>query len=322
MFKQFFIGGVAAGLMLAGCADDSLAPVIVVDELEVGAFPRLIAFPSNEYDLRQLDATNINYSVEFFDEERGANVANYKVFARFEDRDTTNGDQSKPEMLLRDINAADFGTSEAGLPSVSITIPSSEIVQKFGLNPALLRANDRVRYRTTVTKEDGSVFGVDNSTSAITAAFRGLLDFNANYTCPLPTDFLIGEYVISYTGGNPDAGLGPIFGPAGRTVTLRRVAGSSTRRQFSTVYLPTNATASRRRNVAPIVDFVCSTTSPVTINAGFGCGAGNVEIGTGGLGTFDINDDRSFVVNYRQGSATGGCSEVARTNVQVTFTKK
>ena len=314
MLKKYaFFAGLASVALVTSCADEDLAPVVVPTELAIGAFPRLVTLTSGEFDLENLGDTEVAYTVEFVDDNNGQNVAEYRVFGSFQDRDRSNGDQSAPEVLLRTFNASEFGTSEAGLPSVTFSISSNEVVETFGIDTDLITPGDRIRLRTELTKTDGTVFSEENSSSAITGAFGGIWDLPGTYTCPLPDDFLVGDYAYTYTGGNANGGFGPIFGPEG-TVTLELVEGSSTRRKFTTAYIGSF-------EVEPIIDFVCTTANGLTVNTGVGCGGGSIELGAGGPGDFDITDDGSFSINLVQFSADGGCG-AAPTPVEISFTKQ
>ena len=318
MLKRFYPAAIAAATLAFGaCADEELAPIITFTDLEVGAFPRLVSLDAGEYDLESLGSTAIQWTVEFVDGGDGSEVSNYRVYGTFQDRNPDfMGDKSSDRILIRDVGPGDFGTSEEGLPSYTFTLPATEVFSLFGVEADDLAPGDRLFIQTEVEK-NGIVYNVDNSTSAITAAFGGLLNYNAVFTCPLPDDFLVGDYRISYTDGDPNGGFGSIFGDDGTTVTLGLVPGSSTRRQYDAGYLPGIGPF----DVTGVIDFVCTTTNPLTIDSGVGCGGGSIEIGSGGSGEFDISDDGEFVVNYIQFSADGGCG-VAPAPVQLTFTKQ
>ena len=312
----------ACAMMLAACADEELAPVITFSELEIGSFPRLVEFTNGEYDLNDLGSTAVQYTVEISDDDMGNNTTNYAVFATFQDRNPDNGDQSGAEMQLRDIDVQSLERNENGLPEVTITIPSTEIVSTFGLDESALLPGDRVRFRTTVTKNNGTTFGSSNSSSAIDNAFQGLLDFTAVYTCPLADDQFSGDYTITVVDGENGTGFGPNFSD-GATVTLSPVAGATTQRSFSTVVFPNLNGGNGFGPYDFSVEFVCTEVSARTSEAsGLGCGGGSIGYGGGDSEAFDFNDDTSFDVTYTLfGPGDGGCG-LSPQDVTLRFTRQ
>lgn len=312
MIKQFTIA-LAAVVLATGCADDELKPIVQFEDLTIGAFPRLVELSAGEYDLQNLGATAVTYTVEFVDGGDGSEVDAYRIYAAFDDRDDSNGDQSAFEILLRDVQPSDFTAGPNGLPTYTVNISASEIASAFDVDLEAITPGDRLRIRTEVDK-GGITFTDENSTPAITTAYGGLFDYNGVFTCPLADDFLVGDYTFAYTGGDPNGGFGNIFGPEGGTVTLETIAGSTTRRSFATSYIGSFA-------VTPVIDFVCTNAVPLTVDTGVGCGGGSITLGGGASGPFNITDaGTSFSLEYIQFQETGGCSASA-TPVTITFTK-
>lgn len=302
------------GLLFVGCADDELAPVITFSELEVGAFPRLVEFTRGEYDLQNLGSSSIAYTVEFVDDNQGQNVASYAVFGTFSDANPSNGDQSKAEILLQEFAASSFATNANGLPELTYTLSATEVFSKFGIDGAAILPGDRVRFRTVVTKTDGTPFGSSNSTSAVTNAFGGIFDFSAVFTCPLDNSAFAGTYNYEIIDGDDSSPFGTLFGgPA--AFELVPVAGSTTKRQFDFQYL-----SGFLFDVTGELDFVCDVIQPRAIDSGVGCGGGTIVVGSGGDTPFNINDDSTFDIKYTNFAADGGCG-VASSTVTIRFTK-
>ena len=316
MFKRL-LPAVAAATLLAACADEDLAPVITFTDLEIGAFPRLVNFAVGEYDLNNLGSTAVEYTIEFVDEDEGNNTTAYRLYATFQDRNEDNGDQSSDEMLIRDIAVADLPRNENGLPEVTITVPSTEIVSTFGLDESALLAGDRVVFRGTVIRADGTEFGESNSSSAITNAFQGLLNFNAVYTCPLDDDQFSGAYTITVVGGDNATGFGPNF-EDGATVTLAPVAGATTQRDFSAIILP--AIGGFEQDFT--LEFTCDRLVIKTLDTGLSCGGPAIVYGSAGETPFDFNDSSTFDVDVDLfGRGNGGCGALSPGEVTLRFTR-
>ena len=311
MLKRLLSVALAA-TVFAGCVDEEQRPIVQFEDLAIGAFPRLVSLDAGEYDLKRLSETAVRYTVEFVDGGDGSSVSAFRVFASFDDNDPSNGDQSADRVLLRDIQPSEFGRSEGGLPSYTLEISAQEVATTFGVDLSQVSPGDRLQITTEVDRGD-ITFTDDNSTSAITGAFRGLFNYNGVFTCPLPDDFLVGEYNFKYVEGNPNGGFGNIFGAEG-TVTLGLVPGSTTRRRFNASYIGSFA-------VRPVIDFVCDRAVPATVDTGVGCGGGSITLGAGASGPFDINDaNTSFRIELIQFQEDGGCGASA-TPVTIEFTK-
>lgn len=311
------LAGFALLVAISGCADEELAPIITFTDLEVGAFPRLLSLSDDEYDIENLDATAISYSVELDDGGDGSRIEAYRVYASFEDRNSDNGDQSASEVLIRDLTTSDFGVSDDGLPLVDVSLPSTEIVETFNLDPEAILAGDRLRVRTEV-QADGQSWGSSNSSAAISNAYGGLLDLTVLYTCPLPSDFLVGDYTIELVDGRDSTDDGPSFNLED-VYTLSPVSGVSTRRSFDAVLLQDRDAGAIENTFT--VDFTCDRTQLRTSDTGVSCGAQPIVYRSAGPGEFDITDDSSFTIPVDFFSVGNGDCGYEPTTATLLFTK-
>jgi hypothetical protein len=58
-------------LILSGCKDESLAPVLTFEQTEQGGFPRLIEETNKLINLFNIAGSTYSYTVEFVDLEQG-----------------------------------------------------------------------------------------------------------------------------------------------------------------------------------------------------------------------------------------------------------
>lgn len=313
-------------VLFVGCKDEDSAPIIVFDELEIGAFPRLQELRTAEFDLANLGSSVYEHYVDFVDGAEGSTVAQYNVLVSFDDNNPDNGTIGDGEFqLYRSFGPSDFTVDpETGNQAFTLTIPFSDVASFVGAgNDGDVISGDRFRFRTQIITEDGTEFSSDNSTPAVTNAFQGIWNFNVNATCPLDAAAFSGDYAIEYGSVYDEF---PLFGapvtpfgtPLGRTVTLSTVAGSSTRRTFNygTYLVPGYNFGS----ADVTLEFACDIVTSSNIDSGAGCGDGSIQASQDGTASFNLDDDSTWTINYLDFTPNGGCG-TASMPFSVVFTK-
>ncbi len=324
--KSLFLLAVVA-LVVTGCKDEELAPIVTQDTLLFGAFPRLVELRTGEFDLANLQASSYEMEVDFVDNAGGQDVTEYRVYIAFDDNTLGGGrtDFSTESNLFRTYTPSDFTAGPNGNLGVTVTIPFSEAANFAGVPLDSVKSGDRFQIVTEVEKADGRVFGSENSTSAITSAFGGIFDFNINATCPLPDDLFSGGYTITYgyvydeflLFGEPVQALGNP--PFSREITLELVPGSTTRRTFA---VGTYANPGYQFNGGTVtLDFACDVVTATAIDSGAGCGSGSIAATQKGTASFNLTDDSTFTIEFTDfGSTDGGCG-VPGKDFSLVFTK-
>lgn len=327
MFHKSLLFLALAALVVAGCADPEKTPIVTQETLLFGAFPRLVELRAGEFDLANLSTSAYEMEVDFVDNAGGEDVAQYNVYVAFDDNSTDGGrqDYSTESKLFRTYEPSDFRAGPNGNLGLDVNIPFTEVASFVGVPIDSVLSGDRFQVKTEVVKEDGRVFGSENSTSAITSAFGGIFDFNINATCPLPDALFSGEYTITYgyvydefaLFGAPVQALGNQ--PFSRTVTLSPVAGSTTRRTFDVgVYV---APGYNFDGGTVTLDFACDVVRSTAIDSGAGCGSGSIAATQKGRAPFDLTDDSSFTIEYTDFGATDGGCGVPGMDFSLVFTK-
>jgi hypothetical protein len=293
--KSYRIKMLAMAVAVLGfsCADDDLKPILTVDQLTVGAYPRTVAVTTGEYDLNNPNTTAYLFEVEFITEDAGENVETYLIKV---------SEDGSAFVTVRTYGQADFVTNEDGFRSIAVSIPLTEAAALFGKTAESIPALTTYRFEKVITLTDGREFSFNNSSPTVRGpGFQGDFRFDVLVTCPMASSQFSGSYAAAYVGGTPPAPEdAPAFGFP-KNVTLVTVAGSTTRRRFTTAYLftvfPTPVT----------FNFVCTAiiNSDSTVPAS--CGGPNIVVGAGPNTPFDFNDDSYFELNFIDWKVNGGC---------------
>lgn len=327
MLKKLSFLLAACLIVMTGCKDDELAPVIIFSELEIGAFPFLNELKTAEFDLADLAGSAYEMDVYFVDGEAGAKVAQYNIFVSFDDNNPDNGTIPSTEMLYRSLTPSDFAPlGDKGNLGTTVRIPFSDVAAFVGAGAeGAVISGDRFQFRTEIVTTTGTTFNSVNSTPAVTNAFGGIWNFNVNATCPLSDDDFTGAYVCSYGEVYDDfplfgAAVQP-FGPAplALPVTLSTVSGSSTRRVFN--YGPYLLPGYGFSTGDITLEFACDIMTSNNIDSGAGCGSGSIQAAQVGVSTFDLNDDSTWMIEYSDFDPDGGCG-VSPLPFSIIFTKQ
>ncbi|TXF91551.1 hypothetical protein FUA23_02305 [Neolewinella aurantiaca] len=314
MLKKVLFLLAAVSVLVTGCKDDELAPTVTQDTLLFGAFPFLNELKTAEFDLADLSGSAYEMDVYFVDNAGGQNVGQYNVYVSFDDNNPDGGDLSTGRALFKSYGPSDFAPlGDKGNLGLTVRIPFSEVAAFVGASNADdVISGDRFQFSTEIVHVDGRVFSSGNSTPAITNAFGGIFDFNVNATCPLPDDFFVGTYALSYDevydefdlfgGGTFVQALGDL---SGVTVDLTTVAGSTTRRNFllgERLWLPTYGFDVG----SPTLEFACDVVTSSNVTNSASCGDGPIGAIQTGTASFDLTDDSTITIGYND-FATGGC---------------
>lgn len=191
------IAGIMA-LGLSSCEDEDRLPLVVLDTVEKGAYPRLIDETDKLINLFDVAGSSYTYNIEFVDEEGGALVDRYVVDLEFEDNNPDNGDNSG---VVTDflVMTPDQFTQNANnyLQAPTVTITGSEALAAFGLADDDVKAGDNFNFKGRVELSDGRTFSQSNSSSTVVGpAFRGHFDFTMPASCPSD---LTGTYAYTST---------------------------------------------------------------------------------------------------------------------------
>ena len=180
------LGLIAILLVVASCTDEDRLPLVVLDTVEKGAYPRLINQTESLINLFDVAGSSYTYSVEFVDEEGGALVAAYVVDLVYDDNDPSNGDNSSgPTEYIR-VTSDQFTQSENGfLSPPAFTITGTQALAAAGVSEDQVSAGDNFNFVGRVELTDGRIFTQTNSSATIIGpAFKGHFNFTMPASCP------------------------------------------------------------------------------------------------------------------------------------------
>lgn len=127
-------------------------------------------------------------------------------------------------------------------------------------------------------------------------------------SCPVPNDFMVGNYAITYD--QVTAPFGPLpLGPEGKVFAVSNAnVGATFKRSFSFVHLETGGFGNGA--VTAFLELNCEQIILEKVHAGLACAGGVPTISLGPSdenGFYDGSDDSSFTVIYNEFIDDGGC---------------
>jgi len=168
------------------CEDEDRLPLVVLDTVEKGAYPRLIDETDKIINLFDISGSNYVYNIEFVDEQGGNLIAEYVLDLVFDDNDPSNGDKSTGAVEFLKMTASDFTPNERGyLQAPTISINGAQAISAAGLTADDVSAGDNFNFVGRVILTDGRVFSQTNSSATVVGpAFRGHFNFTMGANCP------------------------------------------------------------------------------------------------------------------------------------------
>lgn len=192
------LGLITILLMVSSCEDENRLPLVVLDTVEKGAYPRLIDETDKLINLFDIAGSSYTYNIEFVDEQGGGLVAAYVVDLVFDDNNPDNGDNSSgPSEYLR-MTPDQFSSNANGyMQAPSITITGPEALSAAGVSADQVLAGDNFNFIGRVELTDGRIFSQTNSSATVVGpAFRGHFNFTLPANCPSD---LTGSYEYATT---------------------------------------------------------------------------------------------------------------------------
>ncbi len=260
--RKVLLGILLAAVAFSAC-DDIEVPFNEFDELGKGAIPRTVSPPTGSFNYFNPSGSNVTFTVEFYDENKGKNVQSFSWEASYSqdfpreikvtpgsttidstpvvvgmdttytydttvvrpDTVVTKGAYSRRygPVQVASQTSDQWTLNEQGLPQATYTFNFSEILAALNVPLDSIDGGQQIRFRGTLTKKDGQVFTFDNTD----ANLRGQPTFNAlfgfNQAIVCPSD-LAGSYTAVSSGTSTD-GCCPGTTNATAQVTLTALGG-------------------------------------------------------------------------------------------------
>lgn len=189
-------------LLLNSCGDE-------VNELqtaaapggEIGAFARIIE-SSADKSTNMLDPTNSSWSakIEFVDQEDGALVDSYKLFATFRDN-TIDSDTAPNYSILEEVEVYSWDKesfeSTDKYPTLTFNVMASNVISTLGLDISNASGGDTFVFRGEIQLSDGRTFSDSNSGQSINSElfYNDAFSFTSAFVC-VPPSPITGDWKI------------------------------------------------------------------------------------------------------------------------------
>ena len=218
---------------LQSCEEGDQTVDYVFDNVSRGATLRTMNLISPSFDL--LDPNSVfSVLLEYRDNEQGALLQSYVVYAGYQHNNDDGNDISKPEVQIDVINASDFTNGPNNFPQHTYTASLSAVLGALGIDFDDTNAGDQVQFRMELNLVDGRTF-TNNASGNVTGGsfFSSPFAYNANLACasaiggtfdyvstnlkagyggPCPTDPVTGQVTWTDQGGgnylSSDLGFG------------------------------------------------------------------------------------------------------------------
>lgn len=177
------------GIYFISCGEPDL-PFETFEELEYGAYARNLK-ETGTYNVFDLTGSSLRIEVEFYDENKGKNVASYSwTVAAYFGMDTISA------VNLMTIDASSFVTSANGLPGTTINLDLESAVAALGIPLADITGGEVFLFSSMITKTDGSTFDASNTGSNFGEnSFLAVTDIKQTVLC-IPETPISGDYTI------------------------------------------------------------------------------------------------------------------------------
>ncbi|WP_343485506.1 hypothetical protein [Allomuricauda sp. d1] len=228
-YSKIAIVGLALIAFFACETDDKVVDGIL-EEVGTGAVIRTI---DEDNDLVFNDETDsfdpgsaYTLVLEEQDEEGGALLESVEIYVNFDDNSEGGTDISTSEVLLQTLQASDFSAGDRGLPQVTVSYTSDELVSATGIDESLVIGKDRFEFRLVLTLTNGEVYTNSDVGGPVSggAYFSAPFEYFPVIACSI-TESLAGTHTYATTDviSAPGAGGNCSGLPLAGTVTWTEV---------------------------------------------------------------------------------------------------
>ena len=184
--NKILLALMAVLIFTMSCEDEDRLPLVVLDTVAKGAYPRLIDETDKLINLFDVAGSTYSYNIEFVDETGGTLVAEYVVDLFYDDNDPSNGDNSVGPIEFIKMTPDMFTTNENGfLQAPTININGADAFQMAGVSIDDVTAGDNFNFVGRIVLTDGRIFSQTNSSATVVGpAFRGHFNFTMPANCP------------------------------------------------------------------------------------------------------------------------------------------
>jgi hypothetical protein len=191
---------IAMILSVMSCSDKDRA-FPEYDDLAKGAYGRLLDGPNGILDFEDPAGSGIDFTVEFYDENNGANVEKYEWTVEF---------PGFGPAQIASKSKGDFTPSATGLPGTTISFSYQDVLDALGMTLDDIVLGEQYTFIGTITKTDGSTFSATNTGGNVQSSspFSGFFSFRRGIENLPCIHALSGVFDITSKATNQMAGIG------------------------------------------------------------------------------------------------------------------
>ncbi len=194
----YFLMMSALALGITVSCTDEPNPFDEFDDLGKGAFARKLS-SDGTFNFFDVPNSAIVTEVEFYDENKGKNVSEYRWTIAYIDKANRGANNAGPVDFLT-IPSSSFVVNSDGLPGTTFTFSFQAALDAFGFTLADINGGDTFRYSATIVKSDGSTFSFSNTGGNIISSspFSGLFIMDVNIICPSSLEGVLDYTTVSW----------------------------------------------------------------------------------------------------------------------------
>jgi len=188
-----------ATLTAIACGEPEI-PVELFDVMDKGAFARKMS-QTGKYNFYDIANSSIELHVEYYDEAKGANIAEFAIDIEYVDI-IHGGSKSKARTSFQTISSSEFVMNSDGYLSSDISLPFTGALAAVGATAADIDGGAYFRYHFTITKKDGTVFTNDNTGPNMKSsnAIRALFYLDVAIVCPSALEGTFNTVTLGWCG--------------------------------------------------------------------------------------------------------------------------
>jgi hypothetical protein len=191
----------AASLLMFTACEETERAFPEVTDVETGAIARRIGDIVGEFDFENVDGSQLDFTVEFFDANNGQDVSAYSWSVNY---------AGSAPAAIKSVDSGSFSINGDGLPQVSMTITFPEVLAALGIDQTGIIPGQAFNLEGTITMKDGRTFSSANSSANLQSqpVYLSLLAIRQGVVNVPCFSILEGTYDVKATATNQMASIG------------------------------------------------------------------------------------------------------------------